>query len=138
MSKNQCPRKSKIPMTHWGLIRRSSAGKVKHPTRGERAILAGEPGDQRSGFVDFAEPVHWDFAEHIIDVLLGALLEDLGLDDGGGDAVDADAVGGEFFAEAFCEGDDARLGSAVGTGFGVAFFAGDGGGVDDASVAAFA
>lgn len=56
------------------------------------------------------------------------MLEDFGLDDGGGDAVDANAVLGEFFAEAFGEGDDARLGGAVGAGVGVAFFAGDGGG----------
>ena len=71
-------------------------------------------------------------------MLGGALFEDFGLDDGGGDAVDANAVLGEFFAEAFGEGDDTRLGGAVGAGVGVAFFAGDGGGVDDASVAAFA
>ena len=71
-------------------------------------------------------------------MLLGNLLEDVGLDDRRREAIYENAVLRELLAEALGEPDHAGLGGAVGAGVGVAFLAGDGGGVDDAAVTAFA
>jgi hypothetical protein len=77
-----------------------------------------------------------DLGQHVVDVLLGHLLEDPGARRGRGDAVDGDVVAGEFLAERLGERDDAGLGGRIGRGVGVALLAGDRGDVDDAAVIA--
>ena len=71
-------------------------------------------------------------------MLLGDLLEDVGVDDRGSETVYADTILGQFFAKAFGEANHAGFGGAVGAGSRIALLACDGGSVNDAPVLAFA
>ena len=83
------------------LVSRSSAREIKYTTGGEGAVFGAEPSDHGGGFFHFAETAHGDLREHVVDVLLGALFQDVRDDDGGGDAVHADVGLREFFPEGF-------------------------------------
>ena len=46
-----------------------------------------------------AEAVHGDLGKHVLNMLWRELLQDVGLDHGGGDAIDEDVRRGQFLAE---------------------------------------
>src|ERR1041385_4874912 len=117
-------------------VSRPSAGQIEHRSGAEGTVGRAEPGHERGGFLLQSESPHWNLGQHIVDVFLGDLLEDVGLDDGGGNAVDEDAGGGEFLPQGFGERDDASLGRAVVGGIGIALLAGNGGDIDDPPVTA--
>lgn len=64
------------------------------------------------------------------------LVEDARLRGGWGDAVHRDVVAGQLLAQRLGQRDDAGLRRRIGAGIGVALLAGDGGGIDDAAIAA--
>src|SRR5439155_524678 len=68
-----------------------------------------------------------------VDGALLHLLQKLGSDDGGSDGVHENPPGAHFLGERLGQPDDARLGGGVGHEGRIAFLAGDGGDVDDAS-----
>src|SRR6266705_3650441 len=84
-------------------ISRPPAGDIEYRAGGERALLGGEPAYERRDLLDRHEAVHGDFREHIVDVLLGHLVEDRRLRRGGRYAVDEDARLRELFPERFGE-----------------------------------
>ena len=105
------------------------------PVENEHSAEASQH-DQRRDFVDLPEPPHRNFRHHVGDVLLGRLLQHLGLDHGRRDAVDAHARGRKLLAERLGERDHAGLRGGIGAGVRIALLAGDRGDVDDAPVAA--
>src|SRR6267154_2821616 len=117
-------------------VGRPSARDIEYRARRKRTILGSEPAYERGDLIHRHEAVHGDFREHIVDVLLGHLVEDRGLRRGGGDAVDEDAGLRKFFAQGLGKRDNPRLGRAVGDRVRVAFLPGDRGDVDDATVLA--
>ncbi len=82
-------------------VGRPAAGEVEDGTRGEGAVFAAQPSHERGSFLLFAKAVHRDLREHVVDVLLRELLENVGLNDGRRDAVHDDTSSGQFLAEGF-------------------------------------
>src|SRR6266545_5979508 len=101
-------------------IRCPSAGQIESGTGGKSAKVRCKPGDHLGHFLDLAEAVHRDLAQHVLDVLLGHLAEQLGLDHGRRHAVHQHAGGRQFLAQRLGESNDTGLGGGVGRGVGVA------------------
>src|SRR5262245_57743695 len=73
-----------------------SAGEIEGRTRGKSAKVRCKPRHHLGDLAYLAEAVHRDLGEHVLDVLLGHLAEELGLDHGRGHAVHQHAGGGQF------------------------------------------
>src|SRR5574337_787198 len=114
----------------------AAAGEVEDGAGRERTFAAGEPADQRRGFVDRAEALHRNFRSHIGDVGRRNLFEDRRVDRRRRDRIDGHAVLGELLAERLREADRKSTRGAIGGGGRIAFLAGDRGDIDDAPVAA--
>src|ERR1700722_8541394 len=80
-------------------IRRPSARNVEHRAGRERTLLRGAKGYQIGDLLDLDEAPARDLRQHVVDVLLGHLVEDRGLGDGRGHAIDRDVVAGKLLAE---------------------------------------
>ena len=126
---------------HWttwfGLLisSRPPAGDVEYRAGGERAVLAREPAHERRDLVHVDEAVHRDLRQHVVDVLLGHLVEDRGLRRRRRHAVHQHAGLRASLPRRLGQRDHARLGGRVGHRVRVAFLAGDRSDVDDAAVA---
>src|SRR4030095_555683 len=68
-------------------VSRTSAGEIKNGASAEEAVLRTQPRHERGRFVDLSKAAHRDFREHVINVRLRHLLENVGRDHGGRDAV---------------------------------------------------
>ena len=60
-------------------VGRASARQVEHRAGGEGIVLADQPRDHRGGLLDLEEAAPRDPGQHVVDVLLADLVEDLGL-----------------------------------------------------------
>ena len=105
-----------------------------HGARGERAFLGGQPRHQGGHLGRGPDPAHRNLGDEHVDGLLRHLLEQFGADDGGGDGMYENALGGDFFRQGLGKADHAGLRRGVGHQRRVALLAGDGGDVDDAPV----
>src|SRR5258706_4745804 len=82
-------------------VGRPSARDIEYRARRKRTILGGEPAYERGDLLHGDEAAHGDFREHIVDVLLGHLVEDRGLRRGGGDTADEDTGLSKPFPQRF-------------------------------------
>src|SRR5690606_18187776 len=94
-------------------IRRAAAGDVEYTAGGERALLAGEPGDKSRHLINRAETSDRDFGQHVADMLFAHLVEDGGAYGCGRYAVDGDRLFGKLLAERLCEADHCGFRRAI-------------------------
>ena len=62
-----------------GSIHGAAARNIEHRAGRERAVFRTKPGDQRRDLVDLDEAVHWNFRQHVVDVLPLHLRKQFGL-----------------------------------------------------------
>src|SRR6476660_7037961 len=60
-----------------GLVGCPSTGQIESGTGGKSAKVRCKPGDHLGHFLDLTEAVHRDLAQHVLDMLLGHLAEQL-------------------------------------------------------------
>src|SRR4030095_17209777 len=75
-------RSCRLVMATGCLIGCPAARQIERRTGGKSAKVRCKPGDHLGHFLDLAEAVHRDLAQHVLDVLLGHLAEQLRLDHG--------------------------------------------------------
>ena len=89
---------------------------------------------QRGDLVDLDEPPARNLRQHVVDLLLGHLLEQRGAGGRGRHAVHRDVEVRKLLAERFRQRDHTGLGGRIGRRVRVSLLAGDRGDVDDAAV----
>src|SRR3954454_4950216 len=77
----------RMPVPCRSSVGRASTRGIKHTAGRERALLARHPTNQRGYLVHLSKAPHRDFREHEVDMLLGHLVEDGGMNRRRGDGI---------------------------------------------------
>src|SRR6266567_2958829 len=81
------------------LIRGPPATQIKHCACCKRIFLRYQPSDHRADFLHFQKATAWNFAKHVVDMLLRHLVEDTSASCRRCDAIHRDVVSGGFLAK---------------------------------------